>query len=141
MVLEDPFLRRVDRKIQLDEPIEGRQYVAGVDVAAKVDFTAVAVFDVESHEQVFLDRFNRVEYPVLEDRLHAVYKRFNLTAMTIEDNSIGKEEMIEMDSKKGRVFQSIKGGGDAGEFYLIDKQGNLQLWDKEGIIWTAKRTD
>ena len=49
--------------------------------------------------------------------------------------------MIEMDSKKGRVFQSIKGGGDAGEFYLIDKQDNLQLWDKEGVIWTAKRTD
>ena len=86
------FRRVVDSATasQLDEPVEDRQYVAGVDVAAKVDFTAVAVFDVESHEQVYLDRFNRVEYPVLEDRLHAVYKRFNLTAMTIEDNSIGQ---------------------------------------------------
>lgn len=75
---------------ELDKPIDGRQYVAGVDIASKVDFTAAAVFDVESHEQVYLDRFNRVEYPVLEDRLHALYKRFNMSAMTIEDNSIGQ---------------------------------------------------
>jgi hypothetical protein len=74
----------------LDEPEDGRQYVAGVDVASKVDFTVVSVFDVEARRQVYLDRFNRVEYPVLEDRLHAVYKRFNLDAMTIEDNSIGQ---------------------------------------------------
>lgn len=56
-----------------------------------------------------------------------------------EDDSIGTEVIIEIDSKKGRVFQHIKGGGDAGEYYLIDKQGNLQLWDEEGIIWTAKK--
>ena len=75
---------------ELDAPIPGRQYIAGVDVASKVDFTVVSVFDAASQEQVYLDRFNRVEYPVLEDRLHALYKRFNMTAMTVEDNSIGQ---------------------------------------------------
>jgi phage terminase large subunit-like protein len=76
--------------VELDKPIETRQYVAGVDVAQKVDFTVASVLDVESREMVYMDRFNRVEYPVLEDRLHAIYQRFNMAAMTIEDNSIGQ---------------------------------------------------
>ena len=74
----------------LEEPIKSRQYIAGVDVAAAVDYTVVSVFDVESKEQVYIDRFNRVDYNVLEDRLEAVYKRWNMTSMVIEMNSIGQ---------------------------------------------------
>lgn len=69
---------------------KGRQYIAGVDVATLVDFTAVSVFDVAGQEQVYLDRFNRVDYSVLEDRLEAIYKRFNLQSMIVEINSIGQ---------------------------------------------------
>jgi LmbE family N-acetylglucosaminyl deacetylase len=46
--------------------------------------------DVTTGEMAFMDRFNRVDYSVLEDRLEAVYRRFNLDMMTIEDNSIGQ---------------------------------------------------
>ncbi|MCK4998179.1 MAG: hypothetical protein KAS23_01545 [Anaerohalosphaera sp.] len=54
------------------------------------------------------------------------------------DGSGGKKEMVEKSSRGKRTFQ-ITEKNRAGEFYLIDKQGNLQLWDKEGIIWTAKK--
>ena len=70
--------------------IEDHQYIAGVDVASLVDFTVIIVMDVTTGEMAFMDRFNRVDYGVLEDRLEATYKRFNLEMMTIEDNSIGK---------------------------------------------------
>lgn len=73
-----------------------RQYIAGVDVATLVDFTAVSVFDVQSGEQVYLDRFNRVDFSVLEDRLEAIYKRFDLQSMTIESNSIGQSVIDKM---------------------------------------------
>lgn len=69
---------------------EGRQYIAGVDVATLVDYTAVSVFDIEAKEQVYLDRFNRCDYSVLEDRLDALYRRFSMQAMIIEANSIGQ---------------------------------------------------
>ena len=74
----------------LEGPQSGRQYVAGVDVAASIDYTVVSVFDVEAHEQVYIDRFNRVDYNVLEDRLEAVYKRWNMNSMVVEINSIGQ---------------------------------------------------
>lgn len=56
------------------------------------------------------------------------------------DNSVGKREMVEMESPKGRAFKK-KGGRFIDEFYLINSQGNLQLWDEEGIVWTAKKIE
>ena len=69
---------------------QGRQYIAGVDVAAAVDYTVISVIDVQSKNLVYKDRFNRVDYNVLEDRLESVYRRFKLDVMKIEANSIGQ---------------------------------------------------
>lgn len=76
--------------LEMQSPVPGKFYLASVDVASSVDFTVVSIFDIESKEQVFLDRFNRVDYPVLEDRLVAIYNKWFLQSMTIEKNSIGK---------------------------------------------------
>jgi hypothetical protein len=89
--------------IPLDEPEEARQYIAGVDVADKVDFTVVSVFDVEAKRQVYLDRFNKTGFDVLYDRLEALYRRFNLTVMTIEDNRIGQIPIDEL-AKRGMTI-------------------------------------
>src|SRR5690606_26505576 len=78
------------------EPQPGRQYVAGVDVASSIDFTVVSVLDAESKEMVYLDRFNRVDYPVLIDRLESVYHRYSLTSMVVESNSIGRPVIDEL---------------------------------------------
>jgi len=90
--------RRVQEAAVLSprEPENGRQYVAGVDVASSVDYTVVSVLDVESKEQVFMDRFNRVDYPVLIDRLESVYRRYKLTSMVVEANSIGRPVIDEL---------------------------------------------
>ena len=90
--------RRVQEAAVLEpkEYEEGKQYIAGVDVAASVDFTVVSVLDAESKDQVYLDRFNRVDYPVLIDRLEAVYHRYHLTSMVVESNSIGRPVIDEL---------------------------------------------
>ena len=74
----------------LDAPLENRQYVAGVDVAASVDYTVITVLDAKTKDMVYVDRFTRVDYPVLEDRLAATYNRWNMTGMVVEANSIGQ---------------------------------------------------
>jgi len=81
------------------EPQAGRQYVAGMDVAASVDFTVVTVMDAETKEMVYIDRFNRVDYPVLIDRLAAIYARYHLTSMVVESNSIGRPVIDELVSR------------------------------------------
>ena len=74
----------------LDNPVPDRQYIAGVDVAASVDYTVVTILDVQSKDMVYMDRFNRVDYPVLIDRLAATYTHWGLSGMVIEANSIGR---------------------------------------------------
>ena len=129
----------------IEEPIEGRQYVAGVDIGLKVDFTVVSVFDVESREQVYMDRFNQVPYSVLYDRLEAVHRRFNLQAMTIEDNSIGTPPFEEMQERglpvipfhttnttKQAIIQSLAAAFEHGEIKILNdpvQVGELQAFE------------
>ena len=54
------------------------------------------------------------------------------------DGSVGKKEIVKKTSNNGEAFQK-KESNSFGEFYLIDAKGNLQLWDKEGLISTAKK--
>ena len=86
-------VRRVQDAIKnemLTKPISGRQYIAGVDVAASIDYTVVSIMDVQDKKLVYQDRFNRVDYNVLEDRLASIYKSWKLQSMKIETNSMGQ---------------------------------------------------
>ena len=90
---EGSVFRRIQEAATLtaiDKPQEGRQYSASVDVAASVDYTVVTIWDDHVKHAVNFDRFNRVDYNVLEDRLEAIYKRFDCQSMTVEVNSIGQ---------------------------------------------------
>jgi len=116
------------------EPQAGRQYVAGVDVAASVDFTVVSVLDAESKEMVYLDRFNRVDYPVLIDRLESVYHRYGLTSMVVESNSIGRPVIDELVTRglnivpftttsatKQAIIQSLQSAFENGLIRVLDE--------------------
>jgi len=116
------------------EPQAGRQYVAGVDVAASVDFTVVTVLDAESKEMVYMDRFNRVDYPVLIDRLESVYQRYHLSSMVVESNSIGRpviDELVSRDlnivpftttsATKQGIIQSLQSAFENGQILVLDE--------------------
>lgn len=125
----------------------GRQLVAGVDVATLVDFTVVSVFDSVSKEQVYLDRFNRCDFSVLEDRLTALYERFNLDTMTIEQNSIGQsviEALVDRglsiipflttNVSKQAAIQDLQAAFEHGEIKILNDQvqvNELQSFEGE----------
>jgi len=72
------------------EPEENRVYVAGADIANAEDFTVIAIIDAETKEMVHQERFNRVDYPILEARIIGIYKRWHLKSIKIEVNGIGQ---------------------------------------------------
>lgn len=101
--MEGSVFRRIQEAATLeaiDKPIAGRQYIAGVDVASSIDYTVICVMDVQARQLVYMDRFNRVDYNVLEDRLAGVCKTFYLTALTIESNSIGQPVIDQLTQRK-----------------------------------------
>jgi len=128
--------RRVQEAAILEprEYEQGKQYVAGVDVAASVDFTVVSVLDAESKEMVYMDRFNRVDYPVLINRLESIYHRYHLTSMVVESNSIGRPVIDELVSRglnivpftttsatKQGIIQNLQAAFENGQILVLDE--------------------
>lgn len=117
----------------LEQPLEGHQYSAGVDVAAAVDYTVITVLDVNTREMVALDRFNRVDYPVLEDRIAAAYAKWNMIGMVVEANSIGQGVIDHLHNRgmniipftttnatKHGIIQSLQSAFEHGQIKIID---------------------
>lgn len=99
--------RRVQEAARLQPlsvPLPNHQYIAGVDVASSIDYTVVTVMDVAERNMVFMDRFNRVDYNVLIDRLDALYKRWHLRSMKIESNSIGQPVIDALVARKTSII-------------------------------------
>lgn len=121
------------------------QYIAAADVATLVDFTAVCVLDIANQEQVYLDRFNRVDYSVLEDRLEALYNRFHLQYMIVEINSIGQsvvENLVRRgmtiipftttNATKQAAIQKLQGAFEHGNIKILNDPvliGELQAYE------------
>ena len=55
---------------------------------------------------------------------------------TFDDGSIRTESLVESESEIGRRFEIA---GESGEYFVIDLTGNLQVWDRYGLISTAKK--
>lgn len=56
-----------------------------------------------------------------------------------KDGSSSNNKMVEKSSSSGKGFEE-KGGASFGEYYVIDRQGNLQIRDQDGLVATAKKT-
>ncbi len=131
--------------VAIDEPIPGRAYIAGVDVANETDFTVITILDAKTREQVYIDRFNRIGYVALEDRIAAAYQRFNLQTMIIEDNSIGQPVIDHLRdrglsivpfhtsaSSKGPLIQSLQAAFEHGAIRILadpTQIGELQAYE------------
>jgi hypothetical protein len=72
------------------EPQPGRQYVMGIDWAFSNDFTAIAVIDVADMRQVYMDRYNGVDYTLQRQRIEALAARYQPAAIISEANSMGR---------------------------------------------------
>lgn len=85
--------RKVQSAVYYDdygEPKKDHTYCAGVDVAAMVDYTVISILDINDRVVAHIDRFNRVDYPVLVDRIMEHVKRWKLNVVKVEENGIGR---------------------------------------------------
>ena len=59
--------------IEQKAPVEGHEYVFGVDWGKSNDFTVITVIDADLRAVVALDRFNQIDYALQRQRLTALY--------------------------------------------------------------------
>lgn len=76
--------------LDVAEPSPGAQYVYGIDWAFSNDYTAVCVLDATTMQQVYLDRYNGVDYTLQRERIRSLAMRYPPTVMMSEANSMGR---------------------------------------------------
>ena len=71
------------------EPVPGKSYVAGVDLAKVEDFTVLVLMNQE-YEVVFFDRFHRLDWSLQIGRIKAACERYNNAQALVDSTGAGE---------------------------------------------------
>lgn len=81
------------------EPLPGEDYVAGLDLAQRADYTVIVVLD-SNRQVVAWDRFTRVDWSTQIGRVRALTERYN-DAWTLVDSTGAGEPIFEALAEAG----------------------------------------
>lgn len=81
--------------------VPGHEYVMGLDLARKVDYTVMVVLDVSvtPYEVVFMDRFNDVDWQTQINRIKAVVDRFQVGEIVADQTGVGDPIVEQLQSE------------------------------------------
>jgi len=71
----------------LEEPMPGKSYKAGVDLARKRDYTVVTVLDNNNH-LVAYERFTNINWATQKERIKGLLKKYNAPAL-VDSTGVG----------------------------------------------------
>lgn len=87
---------------------EGHMLVAGIDWGKHKDYTVISVGCRDCQQEVYLDRFNKIDYIYQRERLKIAYSNWEIQSGLAELNSIGEPnlEMLQADGYPIQGFQT-----------------------------------
>ena len=91
----------------LKPPESGHRYVMGVDLGKVRDFTVFCVFDRETNDLVFFDRFKEIDWTLQKTRIEALARRYNRALVVIDSTGVG-DPVVEDLKKVGLPIQEVK---------------------------------
>lgn len=110
----------VDREAKFENPIPGRRYVMGVDLARINDFTVVTVADTTTNQIVFFERFNKIKWEVQYHKITLIARRYNNCMVVMDSTGIG-DPIVEAIQRAGVYVNPYKIGTNTAKKQLIDK--------------------
>lgn len=134
---------------QVQEPEPGAQYVMGIDWAFSNDYTVVSVMRIDG-TQVYIDRYNNVDYSMQRERIAALCQRYPPAVVISENNAMGQpnnEELVARgipvqmftttSASKAAIIQALAGAIERQQVTLLDDPvqiGELQAYEgKRGL--------
>lgn len=90
--------RNIDRVAVLNpvNPYRGK-FSMGIDWAQSDDFTVLKVIDIETGQEVYSDRFNRLRWSMQRDRVKAANDLWRPVVIVTELNSMGSSQFEELE--------------------------------------------
>lgn len=89
------------------KPNSENRYVAGVDLARHQDYTVIAIYNRNTNEQVYQDRFNQLEWTTQKRRIRAITKYYNNAYTVIDGTGVGDPIVSDL-MKSGVRVKPIK---------------------------------
>lgn len=80
-----------------------RLYQMGVDLARKVDYTVISIIDLNTFEQVYLERFNQLDWALQKAKIEAVYLRYGRPKGFIDATGVGDPIMNDLETRGVRL--------------------------------------
>lgn len=71
------------------KPIDGHYYVMGVDLAKVTDWTVITVYDRQTNQQVYQDRFQTLEWPFQKKRIASISSLYNKALIILDSTGLG----------------------------------------------------
>lgn len=121
--------------LESDNYINGHRYQIGVDLAKYMDYTVISVFDLMTFEQVYMDRFNQIDWNLQESKIEAIYHKFNKPEVFIDATGVG-DPIVENLERKGIKVVPYKFTSDSREQLLqnlsiLIESERIRLLDNE----------
>jgi len=82
-------LDKIFTGVELASPLEGHEYVAGVDLARKMDWSVVSIIDCESGAVVASDRFHQISWSLQCERVAALCRHFRCGKVYVDCTGVG----------------------------------------------------
>ena len=111
------------------KPKQGHRYVMGIDLGKLQDWTVLTVYDRDSNEQVYQDRFRKIEWPFQKKKIIAVAKYYNKAYGVIDSTGIG--DPIADDLERAGLYLKRISFNNTVKKDLIEK---LSIWIEQQKI-------
>ena len=108
--------------------LDGHNYVCGVDLAKHVDWTVVSVYDRANNNQVYQDRFQRIDWPFQKAKIKAVSDLFNKALVVLDATGLGDP-----------IYDDLASFGVPVEPIKINEQTKKELIQKLSIFIQQRR--
>ncbi|MCK4500489.1 hypothetical protein KAU11_08320 [Candidatus Babeliales bacterium] len=103
------FFRNIDDSCILEPQAENPLYMyhMGVDLAKYQDFTVISIINLHTFEQVYIERFNQLDWNIQKARIQAVYHKFNRPTGFIDATGVG-DPIVEDLNNMGVALEGYK---------------------------------
>jgi len=102
----------VDRS---EEPIKGQSYRMGVDLAKHKDYTVIVILNSEGN-QVYMERFNQIDWKFQKERIRFIAKKYNNTDIWVDATGVGDP-----------IYEDLKGMGLKVKPFKFTNESKKQL--------------
>jgi len=107
-----------------EEPKIDHRYILGADVARVNDYTVITVIDKQTHNVVYWERFNKVDWALAGERIANIATRYNRAKAIVDSTGVGNS-----------VTENIKRKGVFVEDFAFSNKSKEQLIEKLSLFF------